>query len=486
MSNVAIQFRSRRKRTFQRGSQVRADRASDHDARRVYFDLLRRSPHTSHVEQSRLFLLRQLDLSAHCPVDIPEEPGDLRQWSRANAERVGAQYTEYLNERRAGGSRRYFSSKAHALYFLKGVAPTKLVDGSWLYGLFEHWKDPRFLPLLQTYLEELGEGDPRKNHVVLYKRLLATHGCQQWTRLSDTYFVQGAIQLSLARHTRHFLPEVIGFNLGYEQLPLHLLITAYELNELGIDPYYFTLHVTVDNADSGHAQMALQGVLDTLPQVGDPQAFYQRVRNGYALNSLGASTNSVIAEFDLEAELVSLLSSKAVAGACLHSDYARIGGKTINQWLSEPDSMPEFLMQLQGIGWIRRHEDPQNSTFWRLIDGDAAAMHGVFTPYEQQVIYDWIAGDWRPAKRAPTFRCIQAMLRRQAPSLSSLSEALAHEYPVSDFGMEPYLFRQKLASFAEPDDAMDWLIGLISPVHHHTQAGLAATRTVCHLLKAGH
>src|SRR5699024_8817691 len=120
------------------------------------------------------------------------------------------------------------------------------------------------------------------------------------------------------------------------------------------------------NADSGHARMALQGVLDALPQVGDPRAFYQRVRNGYALNELGASTTSVIAEFDLENELLHLLSSKAVAGAYLHSDYARVGGKTINEWLADPESMPEFLQHLQSMGWIRRHEDPRNSTFWRL------------------------------------------------------------------------------------------------------------------------
>jgi hypothetical protein len=57
---------------------------------------------------------------------------------------------------------------------------------------------------------------------------------------------------------------VIGYNLGYEQLPLHLLITSYELNELGIDPYYFTLHVTVDNAGSGHAHKAVQALRDLM------------------------------------------------------------------------------------------------------------------------------------------------------------------------------------------------------------------------------
>ena len=87
--------------------------------------------------------------------------------------------------------------------------------------------------------------------------------------LEDDHYLQGALQLALGVCADEFLPEVIGFNLGYEQLPLHLLITAYELSELGIDPYYFTLHVTIDNASSGHACKAAQSVLNLLPLSSD-------------------------------------------------------------------------------------------------------------------------------------------------------------------------------------------------------------------------
>ena len=41
------------------------------------------------------------------------------------------------------------------------------------------------------------------------------------------------------------MPEAIGFNLAYEQLAYHLLVTIHELKELRIDPYYFVLHVYV-------------------------------------------------------------------------------------------------------------------------------------------------------------------------------------------------------------------------------------------------
>lgn len=73
---------------------------------------------------------------------------------------------------------------------------------------------------------------------------------------------------------------------AYEQLPLHLLITSYELNELGIDPYYFTLHVTVDNADSGHTRKAVDAVAQNEARYPDASAYRERVRRGYRLNDL--------------------------------------------------------------------------------------------------------------------------------------------------------------------------------------------------------
>lgn len=59
-------------------------------------------------------------------------------------------------------------------------------------------------------------------------RLLKAHGIDAWAEQPDLHFVQGALQLALASCADEFLPEIIGFNLEYEQLPLHLLITAFE------------------------------------------------------------------------------------------------------------------------------------------------------------------------------------------------------------------------------------------------------------------
>ncbi|MGK9067002.1 iron-containing redox enzyme family protein [Stutzerimonas chloritidismutans] len=455
-------------------------------SKELYFALLE-SPASEQIRASAAeYLELQLGKAASLPCDLPEHPAGLGEWLEGHTAKVGAQYQRYLDERRAGGPRRYFTSKAHALHFLRGVAPTKLVDGAWLYGLLQRWDDARFTSLIQTYLEELGEGQPDKNHVVLYRKLLASQGCDDWQSLEDEHFVQGAIQLALAEHAERFLPEVIGFNLGYEQLPLHLLISSYELTELGIDPYYFTLHVTVDNADNGHAKKAVQGLLSAWPQVADSEEFYRRVVNGYRLNDLGASTLSVIADFEPEHEVMRVLEKKAAVGQFVHSDYCRFDGRTVNAWLAEPALIPRFLDTLQQRGWIKRHQDPQHSRFWQLITGEQAPMFGVFSAHEQQLIHDWIAGDWL-AEQAPTSgkphpalaqRQAQFNSRRRTPAERPNKPALvaAKDRPNSDFDTETQLLEQQLAQLPSREARMHHLVPLLAPTRHHSAAGLLATR----------
>ncbi|WP_417781162.1 iron-containing redox enzyme family protein [Stutzerimonas xanthomarina] len=454
-------------------------------SRALYFDLLDAPNDAAVRNRAADYLIAQLDNASALPCDLSPDPAGLGDWLDAHTAKIGGQYQAYLDERRAGGPRRYFTSKAHALHFLRGVAPTKLVDGAWLYGLLQRWDDARFTSLIQTYLEELGEGSPEKNHVVLYRKLLASQGCDDWQTLDDDNFVQGAIQLALAEHAEQFLPEVIGFNLGYEQLPLHLLISSYELTELGIDPYYFTLHVTVDNADNGHAKKAIQGLLAAWPQVGNSEEFYRRVMNGYRLNDLGASTLSVIGGFDPEQEVMRVLEKKAGVGQFVHSDYCRFDGRTVNQWLAEPEQIPQFIETLQRRSWIKRHEDPQNSRFWQLITGEQAPMFGVFSAHEQQLIHDWIAGDWRaeqtPTRGKPHPSLVQRQVpfssRRRASAERPTKPALVQQgQHVSDFDQETLLLEQQLTQLPTREARMRHLLPLLAPTRHHSAAGLLATR----------
>ncbi len=419
---------------------------------------------------------------------LPESPGELADWMHESAQCAGASYRDYLQARKAGAPRRYFQNRAHALYFLRTVAPTKLVDGAWLYGLLAHAQNPRFTDLIATYVEELGEGRADKNHVLLYRQLLERHGLNPLHSLPDAFYTQGVLQLALGWNADEFLPEIIGFNLGYEQLPLHLLITAYELNELDIDPYYFTLHVTVDNADSGHAQRAVQAVYDALPRLGDSADFWRRVQSGCKLGNAGVGTAEVIAGFDIQHEVEAILSRKRLSGQGAHSDYCRVAGRSVNDWLAQPGGIPAFLAALEQAGWIKRHAPAHESRFWKLLQGDKAEMFGVFSPYELQVIHDWIRGDASadgqaqgeaallPGRRRASFRAQSRLVQHQTgpanPGHLKVLDTSQEEAPDPDL----QALKAGLAASVDAEQHRQWLVRAMAPDLHWTPAGLYATR----------
>lgn len=464
----------------------RNDMAPSRSARHHYFALA--SDPQAAAPAARAWLREQIASVRGIPSDLPTDVRGLDAWTRQHLETVGAEYRDYLAARRQGAPRRYFGSRAHALYFLARVAPTKLVDGAWLYGTLAHWDDPAMYPLVRTYLEELGDGAPDKNHVVLYRKLLGSCALDHWEQLPDEHFVQGAIQLALGHNAADFLPEIIGYNLGYEQLPLHLLITAYELNELGLDPYYFTLHVTVDNAATGHAHKAVQALMQMLPAVGDRDAFYGRVLDGYLLNEPGASTLSVIGQFDIEHELLRILAAKSQVGKHLHAGYCRVAGRPVSDWLSAPSNMPGFLDALQSAGWIVRGHAPEQSRFWRLVSGERAEMFGVFNDYELEVLREWIVAAPEPG-RTPSHRARQRALDRlaeRAPPGQHPERGLIRRHARDSDGGDQSLrqLEQRVAAAAGKQEAMALLAGLMSPSLHHTPAGLMATRMFVRLLDA--
>jgi len=406
---------------------------------------------------------------------LPRTLPELLHWTAQKQAAVHEQYQHYLSERKAGAPRRFFHTRSHALYFLRAVAPTKLVDGSWLYSSVLGGFGSSAAHLIRTYFEELGDGDVSKNHVGLYRQLLAANGAEQWRTLGDELFVQGAVQLALGFSGTKLIPEVIGFNLGYEQLPLHLLITAHELDELGIDPYYFSLHITVDNLDTGHARRACEAACErALDFSGDNDTYWSRVAAGYLLNNVGSGTVSVIENFDLQEEMLDFLTRKAAVGQGAHSDYCRIEGHTVNEWLARPGRIGEFVGALERHGWIRRGQEPEESPFWRLLIGDRAKMFGVFSDYELQVVFDWIRGsaavDGRPyscPSGVPLY-AHRVTERRQSPAL------LAATDPAAEAQAESALLKE-LRQLPE-NSRWEMLTKAISPQHHWTARGRAATR----------
>ncbi|MFL6694077.1 MAG: iron-containing redox enzyme family protein [Ramlibacter sp.] len=446
----------------------------------LYQPLAGGTPDAATREEAAAFLDQEIAKLDPAKAELPASPDELLAWMEANTQSVHARYAAYLEERRSGAPRRFFSNRAHALYVLRSIAPTKLVDGSWLYGLVAHWRNPRLSDLVRTYVEELGEGAIDKNHVVLYRSLLTRYALDPLDDLDDALYRQGLVQLALGWNAERFLPEVVGFNLGYEQLPLHLLITAYELNELGLDPYYFTLHVTVDNPDSGHARRACQAALDLLPRLDDGGEFWRRIRIGSQLAGVGLGTNAVIEGFDGHREVLRILRHKARSGSGAHSDYCKVAGRNVNDWLAVPEELPAFLSALESVGWIKRGQAAENSRFWTLLQGERAEMFGVFSAYELQVIHDWIRGDASrdgapftespPAdasqRRRPTFR---AAVRSGMVAQVGDDSAAA----LLDPDLQAFQARLRVVDGAERDAL---LVEAMSPAAHWTPAGIEATR----------
>jgi hypothetical protein len=239
----------------------------------------------------------------------------------------------------------------------------------------------------------------------------------------------------------------------------------------------------------------VQALLDLMPRVGDRAAFYQRVLDGYRLNELGASTNSVIAEFELQDELVRILAQKSVVGKNMHSDYCRVAGRSVNEWLGEPGQIPGFLSAMETAGWIKRGEEVEHSRFWRLIEGERAEMFGVFSSYEQQVLRDWIVST--PDSTVKQERVLSHRARQR--TLDNLGHHADRSGNFPERGLirrraarssgnfagsesELALLEQRVAASAGKGEAMALLLELMTPAQHHSAAGLMATRMYSQLL----
>lgn len=224
--------------------------------------------------------------------------------------------------------------KEQALDWLCRASLVKYVDGAWLAHLVRvttgsstsdgmSLQDQRRAARAswQVMSEELGDGDLARSHVAIYENLMDRVAkdrgiAHQPPKGEDRQFTEwipaggdqdgnldvdsigndrcwraAIVQLCLSISPNEFLPEALGFNAAYESLPYHLAVSAREIEEL-LDKnhsLYFTLHLTIDNADSGHSAMARIAVEDYIKaahRFGGPayaNEMWARVKLGYAL-----------------------------------------------------------------------------------------------------------------------------------------------------------------------------------------------------------
>ncbi|KAK6516319.1 hypothetical protein TWF506_006228 [Arthrobotrys conoides] len=331
-----------------------------------------------------------------------------------------AQWTSYLSRRSSGGKPEMILNRSHASHFLRLAAPAKYVDGVWLSGLHRS-NTPLHLRQItrtawQILSEELGDGDLARNHVYIYSQLLKSLNTnnKNTTNLGAgdsllfidesqnpgkdiNSWIAAISQLSLGMFPQELLPEILGFNLAYEAVTLETLVCAHELREVRLDPTYFNLHVTIDNADSGHTAMALHAVIElmkTCKSIEEEDNTWRRVQAGYTL-AQGLSVNPRPLT-QVELDVLEIFSNKCGAATSAHLRCkAHIGGAKgmkLGEWM-DPEKWEErkytFLEVLGSSSWVVPGR-PEESKLIQEISWKGR-MFGAFTVNETTVLKNWIS-----------------------------------------------------------------------------------------------
>lgn len=350
-------------------------------------------------------------------------------------ERVMTQWGDYLESRKQGNGPQLFSTLEEARIWLIQQAPVKLVDGAWLSHVHKITTPFALRGITrnawQIFSEELGDGDTTKHHVHLYRQLLTNVGCRlprndttefiapdQWEGMENEYAWEAAVgQLTISLFPNEFLPEILGFNMHYELITFDTLRAAYELKALGIDPSYFLLHISIDNADSGHAAMATHTVIRYLEIVRSNEGetavddAWKRVQTGYAMSqALGShsthkegkmeapiKTLRVTLDEDINSRVIDIIKAKAlVSQKCHLQSRARIGGRPLSEWLAphtwaqpSPQKHLELLTELsKAKPWVIPGASNKSLLIKELQW--KGRMFGAFTQSEVATMREWI------------------------------------------------------------------------------------------------
>ena len=352
---------------------------------------------------------------------------NLETFLRGEKDRTADRWQQYLARRKAGSPKELFKDREAARLWLKQLAPVKYVDGAWL-GHINKITTPFALRRVtkdawQVLSEELGDGDLSKNHVHLYCELMKEIKADlpdgdhpdflnPRHELDEPHIWKAAVaQLLISLFPHQFLPEILGFNMHFEQITQETLKAAKELKEVKLNAYYFLVHISIDNADSGHTAIAMQTVVDYIEHTrktqGDAaaQQAWKRVQTGFILSE-GLATEPerpspekpAIDRFprnELEAKVIRIFRGKVSAAHNIHcSSATRIGRRRLVDWL-EPDAFASKQWQMEFLDdlsnqrpWIYRGDSNKSRLIrelsWR------GKMFGSFTQAELEVVKGWI------------------------------------------------------------------------------------------------
>lgn len=393
-------------------------------------------------------------------------------------------WEEYLTRRKAGSPKELFKDREEAKWWLKQVAPAKYVDGAWL-GHINKITTPFELRRAtkiawQVLSEELGDGDVRKNHVYVYEQLMKEIGSglpngdtadfiHPRHNLNEAAVWKAAVaQLLISLFPHEFLPEILGFNLHFEGLTMETLKAAKEVEELKFNAYYFFLHVTIDNADSGHTMMAMQAVIEYFEQLQSTQGSeavkhaWRRFQIGFILSdglpttpqspSMRTPAVDSFPRTEHEAQVIKIIQAKAAVSHKIHcGTRLKIGRQTLFEWL-EPTALASKAWQMEFLDeftnttpWIRKGNSAKSRLIQELSWG--GKMFGSFTQNEVEIFKRWIdsMGSYDPE--------VYWSFSRRTKTPSSLifqNGDITTQYPVFQSVAAQALFSQPMHPISSP------------------------------------
>ncbi len=202
-----------------------------------------------------------------------------------------------------------FSREAY-VWGLEQVAPMILIDGCWLLNSQRlHSVSPEISRILfSIYCDEIGNGELQQNHPFIFQQLLDSLSIQlppagskefsQHPGFINCAFDLPVFMLSLASFPQLFFPELLGLNMAIELSGLGkgYLQLVDDWKYWGIDPTIARIHISIDNAASGHTFLAKKAIRiymdEILQRNGDCfilDQHWKRIYNGFAsLRFIGA------------------------------------------------------------------------------------------------------------------------------------------------------------------------------------------------------
>lgn len=413
----------------------------------------------------------------------------LAKFVQTKDDQMAQLWEEYLKRRRDGMPRELFQDREEAKWWLKQVAPAKYVDGAWL-GHINKITTPFALRRAtkiawQVLSEELGDGDVRKNHVYVFAELMKEIGSglpngdtadfiHPRHNLNEVAVWKAAVaQLLISLFPHEFLPEILGFNLHFEGLTMETLKAAKELEELKFNAYYFFLHISIDNADSGHTMMALQAVVEYFEHLQATHGSlavehdWRRFQTGFILADALPTTpispsiqKSAVDSFprsECEAQVIKIIQAKAAVSHKIHcSSRLKLGGQALADWLN-PSALAskiwqrKFLDELSNVKpWVRKGNSASSKLIQELSWG--GKMFGSFTQREVEIFKRWI-----DAMRSHDPKFYWSFSHRTETPSSQLfqNRDITTEYPVFASIPAEALLSEPMSSGGSPNPSLD-------------------------------